>query len=394
MIRAFIFLSIFGALNIYVDLRFIGRWPFQHTSPKLFWLCAVLFFLLQLIGPLGDHIIPASFRTVPVLGPCLTALDWLSYITFGFFSCLFMYTVWGEVVSIASWLAWPSMDNTSFERRRFLTLGAATLATTAIGVIQATSKPQIERVDIHLDHLPDAFDGFSIAQVSDLHVSPLIGHDYVNQVVELTNSLKPDLIALTGDFVDGSIEQLEHKISPLANLTAPHGVFFVTGNHEYYWGAEPWIKRFEELGATVLSNEFRLIERDHSSFVLAGVPDYSTLHHESVNAFNPKKALEGAPLDNVKILLAHQPVSYQEASAAGFDLQLSGHTHAGQYFPFSLFIGFFQRYYQGLHRHDNMWIYVNRGTGYWGPPLRTGNPSEITLLTLRKTPNLNPTKES
>lgn len=256
--------------------------------------------------------------------------------------------------------------------------------TTTVGLIEATSKPHIVTVDIPFPNLPDAFDGFRIAQISDLHVSSLIGHEYVAEVVEMTNNLKPDLIALTGDFVDGSVEQLSTRISPLETLTAPHGVFFITGNHEYYSGAEAWIEKFRSFGTHVLLNEHKVLERGHDKIVLAGVTDYSTRHPPSDNPFSPQKSLVGAPLDTVKILLAHQPASYREAAAAGFDLQLSGHTHAGQYFPFTMLIGFFQRYYRGLNRHDKMWIYVNSGTGFWGPPLRTGVPSEITLLTLRK----------
>jgi len=159
-------------------------------------------------------------------------------------------------------------------------------------------------------------------------------------------------------------------------------VYFVTGNHEYYWNAPAWSAEMRRLGARVLDNEHVVLQRGAGHLVLAGVPDYSTRHLPEGQRSDPARALRGAPADAVKILLAHQPASYADAQAAGFDLQLSGHTHGGQYFPFSQLIRFFQRYYKGLNRHGGLWVYVNRGTGYWGPPLRAGVPAEITLLTL------------
>ena len=179
---------------------------------------------------------------------------------------------------------------------------------------------------------------------------------------------------------------MTHEIAPLGDLRARDGVFFVTGNHEYFWDAAAWTAKFRALGAQVLNNEHALIRRGGAAIVVAGVTDYSTRHMGAPHGSDPAAALAGAPQDTAKILLAHQPASYAAASAAGFDLQLSGHTHSGQYFPFNLMIGYFQRYYRGLNRHSDMWIYVNRGTGYWGPPLRAGVPSEITLLVLRARP--------
>jgi predicted MPP superfamily phosphohydrolase len=202
-------------------------------------------------------------------------------------------------------------------------------------------------------------------------------------VVNIANGLKPDLIALTGDFVDGTIVELAEDIAPISQFQSPQGSFYITGNHEYYWGAEAWIEHFKILGLNVLANEHRLIKKDGAAIVLAGVNDYSTLRMGTDEACNPQKSIDGAPSGLVKILLAHQPVTYDMAEKAGFDLQLSGHTHAGQYFPFSLLIRFFQKYYKGLNRYKNMQIYVNIATGYWGPPLRTGVPTEITLITLR-----------
>ena len=244
------------------------------------------------------------------------------------------------------------------------------------------ARPSVRSVTIPLKGLPQSFNGFKIAQISDLHVGPMIGRDYTQSVVNLTNSLNPDLIALTGDFVDGSVAQLAEDVAPLADLRSVHGSFYITGNHEYYWGAEDWMAEFKRLGARVMVNEHERISRGDDHIVLAGIPDLSTLRNQNIESADAEKSLLGVADGVVKILLAHQPNSYEMAYKAGVDLQLSGHTHAGQFFPFSPLIRFFQRYYQGLNRHDSMWIYVNSGTGYWGPPLRTGVPSEITLITL------------
>jgi predicted MPP superfamily phosphohydrolase len=188
---------------------------------------------------------------------------------------------------------------------------------------------------------------------------------------------------LTGDFADGPVEDFGQELSPIADLKAPHGKYFVTGNHEYYWDLTGWLARFKEMGMRLLSNEHVIIECGGGAIILAGVTDYSTVGMGTDHACNPKRALVGAPSNLTKILLAHQPATYRMAHEADFDLQLSGHTHGGQYFPFSFLIRYFQRYYRGLNRHENMWVYVNSGTGYWGPPLRLGAPSEITLITLR-----------
>jgi predicted MPP superfamily phosphohydrolase len=253
---------------------------------------------------------------------------------------------------------------------RVLLLSVA--ATVVLGLWQA-SHPVVYRVRIPVRGLPPRFTGFSIAQVTDLHVGPTIRRARVQRVVNLVNGLAPDLVALTGDLVDGPVRNLAPDVAPIAQLRAPHGVYFVTGNHEYYWDAVEWMAEFAGLGVRVLANEHRLIERGPDAILLAGITDY---------AGNPERALAGAPDGLVKIVLAHQPAAFAMTHAAGFDLQLSGHTHAGQYFPFTLLVGFFQRFYKGLNRYRNMWIYVSRGTGYWGPPLRAFMPAEITLITL------------
>jgi predicted MPP superfamily phosphohydrolase len=204
----------------------------------------------------------------------------------------------------------------------------------------------------------------------------------VNAIVEAANRLDADVIAITGDLVDGSVRQLAADVQPLSQLTAKHGVYFVTGNHEYYSGARAWTQELRRLGLTVLTNEHVVLVREEASLVLAGVTDYGAHHFEPQNRSDPAVALNGAPAGAVKVLLAHQPRSAPAAASAGFDLQLSGHTHGGQFWPWNLFVPLQQPFTAGLHRLGQLWIYVSRGTGYWGPPKRFGAPSEITRIKL------------
>lgn len=316
----------------------------------------------------------------------LTALvDQASYLLFGIITCLFFYTLVMDILNIA--LRFSVSQNSHlyiyFDKFYSVTIILVTFITVILGIIEVVKGPNVERVEVFIKSLPDNFNNFKIVQISDLHVGRVIKHGYVLDVVNITNSLNPDIIALTGDFVDGSVEELKDDVTPLSQLKSKHGTFLVTGNHEYYSGAEQWIQEFTNLGIKVLSNEHVLINNKNDRIVLAGVTDYSTARNSSTDASSPSKALAGSPRDLIKILLAHQPASYVEAHKAGYNLQLSGHTHAGQYFPFTLLIRFFHRYYKGLNYHKGMWIYINRGTGYWGPPLRLGAPPEITLIVLK-----------
>jgi hypothetical protein len=232
--------------------------------------------------------------------------------------------------------------------------------------------------------LPEEFNGFTIVQFTDIHVGPTLKREYLQKIVEMINSLNADLIAFTGDFVDGSVSYLKKDVEPSKELRAPYGKYFVTGNHEYYSGVEDWVEEAGNLGFDVLLNEHRIIEKNGSRILLAGVTDTSGGQFLESHKTDPKAALKGAPNDIVKILLAHQPKSLYEAADAGYDLQLSGHTHGGQYIPWNYFATLGQPFSKGLNKYENTWIYVSQGTGYWGPPLRIGASSEITHIKLVK----------
>ena len=383
IIQILMLITILGLLNSYVVIRIINYWPLASENIIITLAVAIIFFLMQLAGPFGDRLVFPKLKSKMDIKFLVTFTHWISSLALGIFSCLVFYSLVIDIVGIALQLSSFSLSILASNYYALITLIALTSATVLVGIYQALKVPTICKIDIPLKDLPRNFDGFKIVQISDLHIGPTIKGDYVKKIVDIVNDLKPDLVALTGDFIDGTVEDLKEDAAPLANIMAPHGVFFVTGNHEYYWGAVEWINEFTNLGARVLSNQHVIINYNNEKIILAGVTDYSTRHMQSEHASNPSKALEGAPDNLKKILLAHQPVSYKMAYKAGFDLQLSGHTHAGQYFPFNIIVYFFQHFYKGLNRYNNMWIYINRGTGYWGPPLRTGVPSEITLVTLR-----------
>jgi predicted MPP superfamily phosphohydrolase len=256
------------------------------------------------------------------------------------------------------------------------------VALTAIGFFNARRTAQVKRVSIHLKALPAGLDGFRIAQISDIHVGPTIKASYLEKIVERVNALDADVVAITGDLVDGSVPELREHVAPLARLRARHGVFFVTGNHEYYSGVHAWVAELQRLGIRVLHNEHVVLQHGGATLVLAGVPDFTGHHFDPAHVSDPAAAMAGAPADAVRVLLAHQPRTAAAAAAAGFDLQLSGHTHGGQFLPWTLFVPLQQPYTAGLHQLGRLWVYVSRGTGYWGPPKRLGAPSEISELRL------------
>jgi predicted MPP superfamily phosphohydrolase len=235
----------------------------------------------------------------------------------------------------------------------------------------------VKQVDVALRRLPAALDGTTIVQLTDVHVGPTIRREFIESVVERANALEPDVIAITGDLVDGSVDQLREHVAPLANLRARYGVYFVTGNHEYYSGAEAWCAELGRLGIRVLRNERVSIGTDEHSFDLAGIDDWSARP-------DLEKAVAGRDHSRELVLLAHQPRAIHEADALGVGLQLSGHTHGGQIFPWNLFVRLQQPVVSGLHQIGNALIYVSNGTGYWGPPMRLGAPAEITKVVLSR----------
>ncbi|MBK0391494.1 metallophosphoesterase [Ramlibacter algicola] len=309
--------------------------------------------------------------------------DWLAaagLFAMGLFSSLFVLTLLREVALLVNWLAGGWAD---LPARTAAWVPLLALAITLVGLANTRRTARVKAVDVPIAGLPAALEGFTIAQITDLHVGPTIRDRHIRRIVERVNALEADAVAITGDIVDGPVHELGPHVAPLAGLRSRHGSFFVTGNHEYYAGHGPWIEEVRSLGIRVLLNEHVVIEREGARLVLAGVPDYTAHHFERSHASDPAAALVGAPADAAaRVLLAHQPRSATAAEQAGFDLQLSGHTHGGQFLPWVFFVRFQQPFTAGLHRLGGLWVYVSRGTGYWGPPKRFGAPSEITRLRL------------
>jgi hypothetical protein len=242
---------------------------------------------------------------------------------------------------------------------------------------------EVKRVRVRLGRLPHAQHGLTIVQITDLHVGPTIGREIVEDIVARTNALTPDIVAITGDLVDGSVSELRDAVAPLANLRARHGVFFVTGNHEYFSNADAWLNELPRLGIRVLANERVSIGEGEASFDLGGIEDRSAHRYgRPTTEAALARALEGRDAKRELVLLAHQPRSMLDAAPYGVGLQISGHTHGGQIWPFGYLVRLQQGFFPGLHRHGDAQIYVSRGTGYWGPPMRLAEPAELTHLTL------------
>ena len=363
---------IVALLHLYIGARLLPAlpWPLALKALAGLWLA------------ISTVSMPAALLARRFEPPWGDRLSWLGMLAMGLFSTLLILTVLRELVLIACALAgWypPALPLWSA-----VAAVALALLVSLLGYWNARRVARVVDVEVPIAGLPAALDGFTIAQLSDIHVGPTIKRPYLQRIVERTNTLGADAIALTGDLVDGKVPELSEHTAPLGSLRAPHGVYVVTGNHEYYAGAHAWIDELRRLGLRVLLNEHVAIERDGATLVLAGVTDFSAGHFDPAHRSDPIAALAGAPADAaVRVLLAHQPRSAAAAAEAGFDLQLSGHTHGGQFLPWNLFVPMQQPYVAGLHRHRNMWVYVSRGTGYWGPPKRFGAPSEITRIRLR-----------
>jgi len=358
--------SVYVGWRMHLPSLFIKKlvWSYLFVA----WLLATFAMVLRLWGVTNDAV---------------DILAWFVYVNMGFFSLLSIAYL---AIDIFHVLTRKIKQNP--ERRQFMSftvslgvLGGVGI-TTGIGFEQAVGGAVIKEVHVPLG-APKALHDLKIVQFTDLHIGPMIKRDYVQTLVQQMNDLDADIIVMTGDLVDGSVFRLQAEVAPLANLKAKHGKFFITGNHEYYSGAEDWIAEMRRLGFTVLLNAHELIEVNGAKLLLAGVTDYRADRHIASHQSSPKKAMQGAPESDVKILLAHQPESIFEATEAGFDLQISGHTHGGQYYPWNFLAKMANPYIKGLHLHNHKtWIYVSPGTGYWGPPIRLGNEPEITVIRL------------
>jgi hypothetical protein len=322
---------------------------------------------------------PKGFWIREDRAPWAMLLPWLAA---GFFSWLLVLTVVRELSLLASALALSPQAHASWTRISAIGVMALTPLITLVGFFMARRTAPVVKVDVRLAGLAKELEGFTIALVSDIHVGETIKRNFVDAIVDRVNGLEADMVAITGDVVDGSVPDLAHHTEPLARLISRHGTYFVTGNHEYYSGVDEWIAELRRLGARVLMNEHVVLDHDGAALTVAGVTDWSAHHFEPSHRSDPRAAVRGAPEHALKVLLAHQPRSARFAEPAGYHLQLSGHTHGGQFWPWNFLVRLQQPFTAGLNRLGRMWVYTSRGTGYWGPPMRFGIPSEITLIRL------------
>lgn len=360
-------LPVLAGLHAYIGWRLLPALPIGTTGMAI---GIVMLGLSTLLLPLG--MLARFLVSRPALAD---RISWAGSLTMGLFSSVFVLTLLRDLLLLVA--GSPALATLS----AMAVLVVASLLT-LIGFINARRVARVVRIDIPLAGLPASLAGFTIVQISDIHVGATIKGDYVAAIVDRVNSLDADLIAITGDVVDGSVRQLSSHTAPLARLVARHGSYVVTGNHEYYSGALEWMREFKRLGLRGLMNEHVLIEHNGAQLVVAGVTDYSAHAFDPAQRSDPRVALRGSPDGIPRILLAHQPRSAHAAESAGFDLQLSGHTHGGQFWPWNLLVSLQQPFTAGLHRLGRLWVYTSRGTGYWGPPKRFGAPSEISVLRL------------
>jgi predicted MPP superfamily phosphohydrolase len=317
------------------------------------------------------------------------ALQPLAWVTYTWMGLLFFLVASLAVGDLARLVAAKPVDD---ERRVFFARAIAGIAglfaVGAAGKAMANMRAPVSlvRVPVTLARLRGGR-AWRVAQLSDVHVGPTIGKAFIEQIVDRVNAERPDVVVITGDLVDGSVSSLAEHVAPLGRLAAPEGVYFITGNHEYYSGAVEWCSHLETLGIRVLRNGSCAIGGDEG-FTLAGVDDWTAHQFARLapgHAHDLPGALRDAHPERPVVLLAHQPKSVREAAAHGVDLQLSGHTHGGQLFPFNFLVRLQQPFVAGLARvSERTQIYVSRGTGYWGPPMRLGAPAEITILTLAR----------
>ena len=336
-------------------------------------------------------LMPMALLARTLRQPLADRLAWAGALAMGLFSSLFVLTLLRDAVllvaAIAGWALAGRFGAAAWAGPSALAVPLLGAAVTAWGFVNARRTAAVVGIEVPIDGLPDALHGFTIAQISDIHVGPTIKRDYLQRIVEAVNRLEADMVAVTGDLVDGTVHELGAHVAPLAALTSRHGTFFVTGNHEYYSGAPAWVVELRRLGLQVLLNEHVVLEHGGAALVVAGVTDFGAHHFDAAQRSDPHRAIAGAPLAAAaRVLLAHQPRSAEAAARAGFDLQLSGHTHGGQFLPWNWFVPMQQPFTAGLNRLSQLWVYTSRGTGYWGPPKRFGAPSEITRLRLVRAP--------
>lgn len=365
--------SLVGALHGYIGLRLVSDPNLGQPWTAIGWTALWLLFSSIPLGFIASRRRPTPLNQV---------LYWTSMLWLGTFGLLLPSVLVADIVGGLWNLLGSAPEALALARGKAVAILAVVLPALAFAFLTARGRARIERLKIPVKKLGSGLHGVRVVQISDIHIGPTLDRHFLRRVVEQVNALQPDIIAVTGDLVDGSVRTLREEVKPLSELRAPLGVYYVTGNHEYYHGGAAWAAEVSGLGLTVLHNEHRVVERSEARLVVAGVTDHEGGRMDPAHACRPDLALAGAPEGVPRVLLAHQPRTAFLAKNLGVDLQLSGHTHGGQLFPFMFFVKLQQPVIRGLAHIAGVRVYTSRGTGYWGPPMRLGPAPEITELTL------------
>jgi len=365
-------LSLVGGMHYYIWMRLVRDPQLPETWARVLTVAVVALGVAMPATLFAARLLPGS-----VVRPAI----WVAFIWMGVGFLLVAFLGLADLARLVAFVVarYRGSSDPDPERRILLArtvaagVGGVVAGLSAIGIRSALRGIEIKQLDVKLRGLPQELAGFRLVQISDVHVGPLLRKDWVARVVEQIRRLAPDLVAITGDLVDGRVHELREHVAPLANIDAKRGVYFVTGNHEYYSGVEEWYAHLPSLGVRPLRNERVEVA---PGLELAGIED-------PTGAPDLAAALKGRDPEGALVLLAHQPRQFAEAAKRGVPLTLSGHTHGGQIWPFSWLVALAQPYLAGLHRRGESQLYVSRGTGFWGPPMRVFAPAEITLLRLQ-----------
>ncbi|HAZ13010.1 MAG: hypothetical protein A2X86_09480 [Bdellovibrionales bacterium GWA2_49_15] len=362
--------------------RFVKPIQDKRTK-KIARICLLLFFSFLILPPWFYRLFPSISNIPGRHGIMVFYFLLLGLLSFTIVY-LFVAVILEKILRLGRKKTDAALDP---KRRQFLTqmfnMGVLSLSgvSTVAGGIVNMRRPEIFDVQIPLKVMPDELKDFKIVQISDVHIGPLLGREFLQGVVTRINELRPSLVAITGDLVDGKVAQLGGTIEILSQLQSVYGTYFVAGNHEYYSGHDEWMTFLKKLNIKVLENENDFLQVGNATVLIGGVPDQRT---SPIKADPERAMLHPRGKADLSILLAHQPLKCDEAQKAGFHLQLSGHTHAGQFHPWTWVVKLIYPYVKGLNNHQGMWVYVNQGTGFWGPPVRLGTQSEITQFRFEK----------
>ena len=362
----FIFILISSAMFYFIGTELIPDLTHNKILRVLFWLLHLILFLLLISAPFVSRLRKNIDKT-----KMSSIIQWMAYNLMGFYFVLMSFLLVKALIG-------------TFTDDWYLS-GVALVLTMIhmlYGYYIARGLPAILRTEIKLNQLPENLDQFKIVQLSDVHIDQTTDPNYADLLVEKANSLNPDIIVLTGDIVDGFVKDLESKVTSLKKLKANHGVYYIPGNHEYYWNFNEWMHFFKSLNFEMLINENKILNIGDSKLLIAGTHDLAAHRMNRLQKCDPDLALKTEQNVDYKILLTHQPNAIKLIKKEKADLVLAGHTHAGQFFPANLLIYFFQKYVKGLYLVKDTYLYVNQGTGYWGPANRLGTSMEISEIVL------------